>query len=45
LRVSSKVGISGNEKADAMAYKAVTTATTHSITKIPAKDLINEAQK
>jgi len=39
------LGIPGNEKADAMVYKAATSVTSITINKIPTKDLLNEALK
>jgi len=37
--------IPANEKSDAIAFEAVTSATTYYIDKIPTKHLINKAQK
>jgi len=39
------LGIPGNEKADAMVYKAATSVTSITINKIPTKDLLNKARK
>lgn len=41
----SHVQIPENDKADAMVYEAVSSATTNSTCKIFTKDLINEVQK
>jgi len=41
----TRIGIPGNEKADAMTDEAVTFESTSYITKSTTKDLINEAQK